>query len=285
MIEIYDRKNKKIINEEQFGYKYLDFLYNKKKGRFLLKVAISPFISKIYGLHNKTIFSKKKANRFIKENNIDINNFEIRKYNSFNKIFTRKIKEELVNKNSKKNEFISPAESKVSVYKITKDLKVDIKESIYSLKELLNEEIDNSFINGNLIIFRLSVDNYHRYCYVDDGSLIRTKYIKGKLHTVSSISKDYEIYKENKRVVSLLKTDNFGEIYQIEVGALLVGKIINHKVNSFKKYDEKGYFDVGGSTIVILTKDNIKIDKDIMDYSKKGIETLVEYGEKIGEVK
>ena len=39
-----------------------------------------------------------------------------------------------------------------------------------------------------------------------------------------------------------------------------------------------------GSTIVILTNDRIKIDNDIIEYSNKGIETKVNYGEKIGEV-
>lgn len=282
MVEIYDRKNKRIIKEEQAGIKALNILYNKKLGRILLKIVINPFISNIYGLVNKSILTKHKASKFIKQNNIDLGEFEPRKYNSFNQIFTRKYKNKTFKKTTR---FTSPAESKLLVYKITKDLKLNIKNSTYTLKELLHEEIDESFINGNCLIFRLSIDNYHRYCYVDDGEVVDTKLIKGKLHTVSSISKDYKIYKVNKRVVSKLNTKNYGLIYQIEVGALLVGKIINHKVNKFKKFDEKGYFDIGGSTIIILTKDNLNIDSDILKYSKQGIETLLSYGEEIGDLK
>ena len=115
--------------------------------------------------------------------------------------------------------------------------------------------------------------------------LINSFKIKGKLHTVSSISKKHKVYKENKRVVSILKTENLDEIIYIEVGALLVGDIKNYNQEKFKKGEEKGYFNVGGSTIVILTKNNIKIDKDIIKYSNEGIETLLEYGERIGETK
>ena len=68
----------------------------------------------------------------------------------------------------------------------------------------------------------------------------------------------------------------------MEVGALLVGKIINYDYDKFKKGEEKGYFLPGGSTIVIIAN-NIKPDKDILEYSNKGIETIVKVGEKVGE--
>ena len=75
------------------------------------------------------------------------------------------------------------------------------------------------------------------------------------------------------------------KIIYIEVGALLVGKINNYNKNKYNKGEEKGYFELGGSTIVILTNDRIKIDNDIIEYSNKGIETKVKYGERIGELK
>ena len=70
----------------------------------------------------------------------------------------------------------------------------------------------------------------------------------------------------------------------MEVGALMVGKIVNHEVKSFKKGDEKGYFLFGGSTVVIIVKENeIEIDKDILENSKKGIETRINARETIGK--
>ena len=95
--------------------------------------------------------------------------------------------------------------------------------------------------------------------------------------------KDYKIYKENHRVITKLNTDNFQDIIYIEVGALSVGKIINHDFKKFKSCDEKGYFKMGGSTIVILTKDKVlNIDNDILKHATKDIEVKIKYGEKIG---
>ena len=69
----------------------------------------------------------------------------------------------------------------------------------------------------------------------------------------------------------------------MEVGALMVGKIVNLKKQSFEKGEEKGYFEFGGSTIVLLfEKDKVNIDQDIINNSLKNYETKVYMGEKIG---
>ena len=105
--------------------------------------------------------------------------------------------------------------------------------------------------------------------------------IKGKLHTVSPVSKNHKIYMENTRQVNLLKTEKFGTIAYIEVGAMLIGRIVDNGTDVFEKGQEKGYFEPGGSTVIILVK-NVEIDKDIMEQSASGIETKVRYGERIG---
>lgn len=72
----------------------------------------------------------------------------------------------------------------------------------------------------------------------------------------------------------------------MEVGALMVGKIVNHNKSEFKRGEEKGYFLFGGSTVVLLFKENVvEIDDDIIDNSKKGLETKVKLGEIIGKRK
>lgn len=284
MKKIYNRQTKSLEDEDQYGRKYLNFLYNTLLGRALLIVIISPIFSKINALYNKTFLSKNKVKKFIKKYNIDINEFKQTNYKSFNDFFIREKK--LTSYNKEKNVFISPADSKLIVYKITNDLKIKIKQSTYTLNELLNNDTDLSkYKDGNCFVFRLSMDDYHRYCYIDDGELENVKKIKGKLHTVSSISKDHKVYSQNTRICNYIKTKNFGDAICVEIGALLVGKINNYHKEKFCKGEEKGYFELGGSTIVILAKDNIKIDEDILEYSKKNIETKVKYGEKIGELR
>uniref|UniRef100_UPI00163D6409 phosphatidylserine decarboxylase n=1 Tax=Klebsiella pneumoniae TaxID=573 RepID=UPI00163D6409 len=92
---------------------------------------------------------------------------------------------------------------------------------------LRDEKLAADYANGYILIFRLTVDDYHRYCYVADGKKEETVSIPGVLHTVNPVANDYfPIYKENGREYSILHSEVFGDIVMLEVGALLVGKIV-----------------------------------------------------------
>ena len=274
MTKVYNRKLKKIEEVKHFGGNKLNKIY---KSKILTTIATSKLISKIYGLINNTKSSTKKINKFIEENNIDMSVYEEKEYKSFNDFFIRKKKSIKIDKKN----FISPVDGKLLVYKINKDSEVVVKDIKYTMKELFNEEIED-LDNSYMFIYRLSLDNYHHFHYIDSGKRLKRITIKGRLHTVSSSSNKYKIYKENEREYSVLDTTTFGKIIYMEVGALLVGKIINYDLDTFKRGEEKGYFLPGGSTIIIIAKD-IKVDSDILKYSKQGIETIVTVGEKVGE--
>ena len=94
----------------------------------------------------------------------------------------------------------------------------------------------------------------------------------------------YDIYKENSRECSILYTENFGKVMQIEVGALMVGRIVNYdQVSCIHKGSEKGRFEFGGSTICLLfEKDAVQIDSDLIKNTEDGFETAVKMGERIG---
>ncbi len=102
---------------------------------------------------------------------------------------------------------------------------------------------------------------------------------------MSSLSSRYSVFQENHRIYSVLHTEHLGEIIDVEVGALQVGKICNAPIRTFQKGQEKWYFRFGGSTIVILIQDHkVRMDSDIMKMSRKGIESKVRYGERIGTI-
>ncbi len=274
--------SKNIIIESS---KTLNFFYDSFLGRILLKIVTSRFISNLIGLYMNSKLSICKINKCIKENNIDMSEYENKKYISYNDFFTRKIIKSKRPIDNKKSSLIAPCDSKLSVYKIDNDLTLKIKGSYYDVNTLVNKKIMSEYKGGYACVFRLSVDNYHRYCYVDSGTKEKNIYIKGKFHTVQPITlKHYNFFKTNSREYTILNTDNFGKVIDIDIGALGVGRIKNHHQNyEFKKGEEKGYFEFGGSTIVLLfKKDTITIDQDILDNSKKNIETNVRYGEKIG---
>ena len=62
---------------------------------------------------------------------------------------------------------------------------------------------------------------------------------------------------QNSREYAVIDSEEYGKIVQMEVGALLVGKISNKGYvagDEVRKGEEKGYFEYGGSSIVVLTK-------------------------------
>ena len=155
--------------------------------------------------------------------------------------FTRKIIPEKRPIEMQEDQLIAPADSKLTYYPIREDTHLLIKDSLYSLSDLLQDEtLAKEYHGGDCLIFRLTVDDYHRYCFIDDGDLEGEHYIPGKFHTVNPIANDYyPIYKQNARSYSLLHTKNFGDVIYMEVGAMMVGKIVNHPIKSFKKGEEK----------------------------------------------
>ena len=148
------------------------------------------------------------------------------------------------------------------------------------MKELIDS--DNKYKYA--LVFRLCVDDYHHYSFPDDGKIVSSKHINGKLHTVQPIAfKKYKVFTENDREVTFMKCSSLGNVCYVEVGAMFIGKIVNEKKLKFKKGDEKGHFEFGGSTVIVLLEKDVKIDERIIENTKKGVETIVKLGQKIGE--
>ena len=284
MSRIYVRSTGKYRDIVQFGQGALKFLYGNPVGRVLLRLAVSPIVSDLYRIANSTKKSTGKIPKFIEDNKIRMEDFEDREYLSFNDFFTRKIREGARPIDADPSRLISPADSKMLVLDIDEKTGIFVKGREYTLDELVGDRTDvHEYYGGKCIVYRLCMDDYHRYCFIDNGRLRKRFTVKGKLHTVSPVSEGHKIYKENTRVISILDTENFGKVIHVEVGALLVGRIVNRDTGIFKKGEEKGYFEPGGSTIIqIFRKESVEIDEDILKQSRDGIETEVRYGEGVG---
>lgn len=265
----------------------LEVIYGHALTRMLLRPFLSPAVSDICGKFLSTRLSRRIIPSFVKKNHIDLGIYEKQEFDSYNAIFTRKIKAEQRPINEQKNILISPSDGKVTAYPITQKGRFWIKHTQYSAAQLLKDErLAERYMGGWIYVIRLTVDDYHRYCYVADGRKSRQRKIRGVLHTVNPVANDYyPIYKMNSREYCLLKTKELGTILLMEVGALMVGKINNHEEDSaqVKRGDEKGMFEFGGSTIVVMTEPGMaEPDKDIIHNTKAQAETLVKMGEPIG---
>lgn len=266
--------------------KLIQWMYGTVAGRALVRMLVNPVVSRIGGAALSTKVSAVAIPAFCKSNHIDLSEYEDKKYTSYNDFFMRKIKPGKRMFNPNPDMLISPCDSKLSVYPIENNLHFNVKNTMYTVSQLLRDKkLAKHYAGGYACVFRLTVDDYHRYSYIDDGYQTKERFISGVLHTVNPAANDvYPIYKENSRAYSLLRSENFGTVLMMEVGALMVGKIVNNASHCYvSRGQEKGHFEFGGSTVILLfQKDRVMIDQDILENSHNGIETKVKLGETIG---
>jgi len=267
----------------------LNFLYKTLPGRFILKGLTSPVLSIACGKFMDQRASLILVPPFVKLNNIDMSEYYADKFTCFNDCFTRKIRREYRPFNRDRGSLVAPCDGYLTVYKLDGKKVIPVKQSMYSISRLLgSKKLAKEFKDGYCLVFRLCVDNYHRYTYFDSGVKGKNHFIPGRLHTVRPIAlESIPVFTENSREFTVMKTRHFGKAVQMEVGAMLVGKIENyHQKYRFIRGEEKGRFLYGGSTIILLLqKDAAVIDESIMLASANQIETPIKMGQKIGQSK
>lgn len=262
----------------------LKYLYSAM-GRPILRICSSRWAANLYASHLNSRFSKRKIKKFIKKNGIDMSEYKQVKYRSFNSFFTREIRPECRPVDKDRQSLVSPCDGKLTVFNIDENSTFRVKGFDYSLNTLLrNEKLASEYDGGICLIFRLTVTDYHRYIFFDGGTAEDSVFIKGRLHTVQHAALEKrKVFTENCREYTLLHTENFGDALQVEVGAMFVGRISNHDKKQFGRGEEKGYFEFGGSTIMLILKRGAAvIDEEIFENTRRGFETVVKCGERIG---
>ena len=264
----------------------LEWMYGTAIGRCFVRLMIVPRVSRAAGWLLDQRISALAVPAFIRKNCIRMEDFEQRPFTSFNDFFTRRVREGRRPIDREPAHLIAPCDSKLTVYPIGEDSRFCIKGVEYTLESLLRDRtLAERFLGGTLLLFRLTVGDYHRYGYVDSGFIGPQTHIDGVFHTVNpAAASRYPIYRENTREFALLESEYFGTLLQMEVGAAMVGRIVNEPGNrAVQRGEEKGRFEFGGSTvIVLLQKDAAMIDEDILRNTREDAETIVRLGEKIG---
>ena len=265
----------------------LRFLYRTVPGRVLLRGLTKPAVSRVCGRYMDSRFSRRKIRGFARRSGIRLEDYRRREYNSFNDFFTRRIRPELRPVDFRPGDLIAPCDGALSAYRISADARFPIKGSTYSVSELLGgDPAAGRYDGGVCLVFRLDVSDYHRYCYLDDGVKGPNVYLPGRLNTVQPIALACRpVFVQNCREYTVMRTEHFGTVTEIEVGALLVGKIRNfHGPGRIRRGVEKGMFLYGGSTVVLLLERDAAVLPDALwRTTARGGETPVRYGQKIGE--
>lgn len=260
------------------------FLYRTVPGRLMLSVLTRPLISRGAGWFLSSPLSRPLIKPYIRLYGLDMSLCEDTDFPTFNDCFTRRYRAEVRPLCPEEDALMSPCDGALSAYQIDDGLVLPVKQSFYRIADLVRDDaLAEEFRDGICLVFRLQVTDLHRYLFIDDGRILSSRKIPGLLHTVRPIAlREIPVFTENAREVTVMETGHLGRLVQVEVGAMMVGRIENNPVQSFVRGQEKGRFLFGGSTIILLLKKNsIKIKPGFFTRTEKGLETPVIAGEKL----
>jgi phosphatidylserine decarboxylase len=289
-ILLYNRRSGRIEVEQVVGRKWMDIFYGRPWGRRITAGLLCKHpLSRLYGLLQKSAWSRRKIEPFAARNGIDLSEAIVpaKGFASFNDFFIRRLKPAARPVIKDADILIAPADARVQAFDIDENTRLKIKGTAFSLPELLHTDPTPCCKDGLCLIFRLAPSDFHRFGYVEDGVQGPIHTIDGPLHSVSPLSLRHKpkIHGTNFRQWCFIQTARLGTLIQVEVGAMMVGSIVQFKPHGglCRRGEEKGYFQFGGSTVIlILEPGRVRIDEDILTYSGRGIETLVRYGERVG---
>lgn len=260
------------------------FLYGTAPGRLILKFIIWSRAEKLVVLFLRSPLSRCVIPRYIKKNNIPVSQEEARTYRTFSDFFVRERSAGF--QDTAPKHLVSPCDGLLSAFPVTEDSCFHIKGSVYRVEDLTGDtNLARNYRGGDCLIFRLCASDYHHYSYIDDGYQGKNNYIPGILHSVQPLAcEKFPVYTLNRRCWCLMATENFGPVIQTEIGALVVGGISNFRENTrFRRGEEKGRFELSGSTIVLLfEKGRIRLAADLDSQVREGREVRVTQGMQIG---
>lgn len=287
-INYVERQSSEIKTEKVAGEKWLVWLYSNPIGELSLHALVKrKLVSSWYGSMMDSPKSVDKIDPFVKDYNVDLSISQKHEFTSFNDFFTRKLKPETRPISNDSNVVVSPADGKVLAYQNISKQDFIVKGYRFNVSEFLqNEELAKKYKDGSLMLFRLCPIDYHRFHFPVSGKISEVNAIDGDYYSVNpiAIKKIVEVFCENKREYVAISTLEFGDVIMAEVGATMVGSIVQtYSGNLAVKGEEKGYFKFGGSSVVLLfEKGKIIIDDDLLKNTEDGLETSILMGERIG---
>jgi phosphatidylserine decarboxylase len=289
-IQYIDRASGKTCSENPPAEGLIRWLYQTTLGRLSLQLLIKrKLITELYGRRMNHPRSKAKIPAFIEEFQIDMTEAQksLEEFSSFNDFFYRKLKK---GARPIQEGLVSPADGKLLAFESIQDIrKFYVKGEEFTLERFLkNKALAKQFKEASVFIIRLAPHDYHRFHFPYAGIPEASVPIKGVYYSVSPLAvipNFAKVFCENKRNYVLLNTTDKGQMLISPVGAAMVGSIYQtfSPQKAVLKGDEMGYFAFGGSSILMLIpKDKVKIDADLLENTKNGMETAVKIGERIG---
>jgi phosphatidylserine decarboxylase len=292
-VMIYNRAAGRLEPEIVLGEGLMRLLYGNRAGGVLADVVLTRrFFSRLVGWLHRSSPSRRKIAGVAARLRIDLSECEkrVEEFTSFDDFFTRALRTDARPIDRRPEAVVSPCDARLLAFPaVARDLVVRVKGSAVSVRALVaDERLAESHGCGTLLLYRLCPADYHRFHFPEDcvpGPAVR---IAGKLHSVHPLAlvTGRRILDTNLRERTILESRNgAGTIVMVEIGALCVGSIVQTFAPGVaaRRGDEKGMFRFGGSTVAVLYEPGrVRVDKDILEHSAAGVETLVRVGMAVG---
>ncbi|KAG5136979.1 hypothetical protein JHK82_021710 [Glycine max] len=242
-ILVYDRKSQRLVEEiiDKKIVLSMRAIYQSKIGLGLMDIGVKELL--------QSISEKQGARMDSPESSADIPKF-IESFKTFNEFFIRELKpgSRPIASAERDDVAVCAADCRLTAFKSVDDsTRFWIKGRKFSVQGLLGKEMCSSaFVDGPMVIFRLAP----------------------QVNPIAVNSKYCNVFTENKRVVSIVSTVDFGKVAFVAIGATMVGSITftKKKGDYVKKGDEN----------------SIAIDEDLLANSARSLETLVSVGMRLG---
>jgi phosphatidylserine decarboxylase len=291
VIEYFNRYTGRLERERVYGAGWMRWTYGSSLGRLALETLIKrPLFSRWYGWRMDRARSRRKIQPFIREFGLDTSEFadSIESFRTFNEFFYRRLKPGARPVDTNPDALVFPADGRhLGFPTISAIESVFVKGQRFELARLLGDEaLASRYAGGALVLSRLCPVDYHRFHFTAGGRASEAALLNGLLYSVNPIAlrQNLGYLWENRRTLTRLQTDRFGQVLVLEIGATNVGSIVQtYSPNStVAKGDEKGYFRFGGSsTLLLFEPGKIRLADDLVHHSSQQRELYARVGDRM----
>ena len=198
---------------------------------------------------------------------------------TFNEFFTRRLREGVRPIDADPHALISPSDGRLDDGgPIDGRCTFAVKRQTYDVATLLASETEAAwFAGGSFAVVYLSPRDYHRVHSPATGVITRVRHIPGTLFPVNELGVRSvpQLFARNERVVIHVRSDEFGRVAVVMVGAMIVGRIVlafdgparpaiggaiaerswlNGDSPRVARGDELGAFELGSTVVMLLER-------------------------------
>lgn len=287
-----DRYTGKELREQVMAESALRWIYGTAPGKLALHALIKrAFFSRILGYLKNRPSSRNDIKPFIAEYGIPMEEsiLQPHEFGTFNEFFYRRLKPQARPVFPGTDTAVFPADGRHMGWRHADEMQgAFVKGQSFDLPALLgSSELGNRYARGSVILSRLCPTDYHRFHFPTDGIPGQSRLIPGPLASVSPycLRSRLSWLWTNKRILTLMESDTWGQVAILEVGATGVGGICETYIpgEPVHKGDEKGYFYFGGSTVMTFFEPGrIRLADDLLETTDRQMELFARQGDFMG---